>query len=178
MHDIRAIRENPQALKDAMLRRKKPEEAAKVDIIVDLDTKYRAALTEKETLLARRNAASKEIGQAMAAKDIAKAEALKSEVAAGKARIAALEAVSDIELRDILAAIPNIPLDEVPDGADEKSNKEFIMAAKRKEEKARTYPSDSVKKLVYHDYLENRGYARSIIEEYHIGACLTPGMYM
>lgn len=61
---------------------------------------------------------------------------------------------------------------------DEKSNKEFILAAKRKAEKARTYPADSLKKLVYHDYLENRGYSRSIIEEYHIGACLTPGMYM
>jgi seryl-tRNA synthetase len=76
MHDIRALRANPDALKAAMLRRNKPDEASKVDVVVALDAAYRAALTEKEGLLARRNAASKEIGQAMAAKDMAKAEAL------------------------------------------------------------------------------------------------------
>ncbi|KAF0226953.1 MAG: seryl-tRNA [Beijerinckiaceae bacterium] len=127
MHDIRAIRDNPQLLKDAMLRRSKPEEAAKVDQIVALDSAYRAALTEKETLLARRNAASKEIGQAMAAKDAAKAEALKAEVAAGKEDIAKKEADAsrlEAEIRKLLSEIPNIPLDapEVPDGKDEHQN--------------------------------------------------------
>ncbi len=128
MHDIRAIRDNPQVLKDAMLRRMKPEEAAKVDQIVALDSAYRAALTEKETLLARRNAASKEIGQAMAAKDSAKAEALKAEVAAGKERIAALEAETakaEAEIRELLAGIPNIPHEDVPAGADEHGNVEY-----------------------------------------------------
>ncbi|HRE21439.1 MAG TPA: serine--tRNA ligase, partial [Rhabdaerophilum sp.] len=91
MHDIRALRTDPEILKAAMLRRGKPEEAAKVVSVLELDAAYRAALTEKETLLARRNAASKEIGQAMAQKDAAKAEALKAEVAAGKERLAALE---------------------------------------------------------------------------------------
>jgi seryl-tRNA synthetase len=125
MHDIRAIRANPEHLKAAMRRRHKPEEAAKVDEIVSLDETYRARLTEKETLLARRNAASKEIGQAMAAKDMAKAEALKAEVAAGKERLTALEAETgtlEAQIRDLLAGIPNIPKDEVPEGADEHSN--------------------------------------------------------
>lgn len=125
MHDIRALRANSDALKTAMLRRNKPDEAAKVDQVVALDADYRAALTEKETLLARRNAASKEIGQAMAAKDMARAEALKAEVAAGKERLAKLEAETgrmEAEIRDILSGIPNIPKYEVPQGADEHSN--------------------------------------------------------
>ena len=125
MHDIRAIRENPAILKGAMERRHKPDEASKVAEIIALDTKYRADLTEKETLLARRNAASKEIGQAMAQKDAAKAEALKAEVAAGKERLAALEtetATLEAQIRDILSGIPNIPHDDVPEGEDEHGN--------------------------------------------------------
>jgi seryl-tRNA synthetase len=132
MHDIRAVRANPQSLKDAMLRRNKPEEAAKVDEIVALDVAYRAALTEKETLLARRNAASKEIGAAMAAKDAAKADALKAEVAAGKERLAALEVetgAQETQIRDILSGIPNVALDEVPNGEDEHGNVLTAVAA-------------------------------------------------
>jgi seryl-tRNA synthetase len=126
MHDIRAIRANPEILKRALIRRNQP--VAEVETLIakllSLDEAHRTALTEKETLLARRNAASKEIGQAMTAKDVARAEALKSEVASGKARITELEAISDQELRGMLAAIPNIPLDEVPEGADEHGNVE------------------------------------------------------
>lgn len=125
MHDIRALRANSDALKNAMIRRLKPDEAAKVDAVLSLDAQYRAALTEKETLLARRNAASKEIGQAMAAKDTARAEALKAEVASGKERLAELETQTtrmEGEIRDILSGIPNIPKADVPDGADEHSN--------------------------------------------------------
>lgn len=128
MHDIRAIRANPEILKAAMLRRAKPDEAAKVDAVVVLDSAYRAALTEKEVLLARRNSASKEIGQAMAAKDSARAEALKAEVAAGKDRLAVLEsetARQEAQIREILSAIPNTPKDEVPEGADEHGNVEY-----------------------------------------------------
>ncbi|HUN11931.1 MAG TPA: serine--tRNA ligase, partial [Rhabdaerophilum sp.] len=128
MHDIRALRANPETLKTAMLRRGKPEEAAKVDEIVALDATSRAARTEMETLLARRNAASKEIGQAMAQKDMAKAELLKTEVASGKERLAALEAETagfEAKIRDILSGIPNVPFDEVPEGADEHGNVEY-----------------------------------------------------
>lgn len=132
MHDLRALRANPDALKNAMLRRNKPEEAAKVDQLVSLDAEYRKLLTEKETLLARRNAASKEIGAAMAAKDMARAEALKSEVASGKERLAALEAETagmEGQIRDILAGIPNIPKEDVPAGEDEHGNVEYFGVA-------------------------------------------------
>ncbi|MCZ8186129.1 MAG: serine--tRNA ligase [Beijerinckiaceae bacterium] len=129
MHDIRAIRANPEPLKQALLRRQQPP--AEVDSLLAsllaLDEQFRAALTEKETLLARRNAASKEIGQAMAQKDMARAEALKAEVAAGKDRLAQLEGEAGTlegQLRDRLSALPNIPLDEVPQGADEHGNVE------------------------------------------------------
>lgn len=134
MHDIRALRANPDALKAAMQRRHKPEEVAKVDAVLALDSTYRAALSEKENLLARRNAASKEIGAAMAAKDAAKAEALKAEVAAGKERLATLESETtrlEREIRDILAGIPNIPKDEVPEGADEHGNRLYRKHGKK-----------------------------------------------
>jgi seryl-tRNA synthetase len=133
MHDIRAIRANPETLKAAMLRRNKPDEAGKVESVVALDQAYRAALTEKEALLARRNAASKEIGQAMAQKDVARAEALKVEVAAGKEKLAELEvktAGQETEIRELLAGIPNIPKDDVPEGADEHGNLEYVVSAR------------------------------------------------
>ncbi|MCA3626891.1 MAG: serine--tRNA ligase [Methylobacterium sp.] len=129
MHDLRALRANPDALKNAMLRRGKQKEHDDVAKVLDLDATYRQRLTEKETLLARRNAASKEIGAAMAAKDMAKAEALKAEVASGKERLAELEAQTatmEAEIRDILAGIPNIPKQDVPDGADEHGNVEYF----------------------------------------------------
>jgi seryl-tRNA synthetase len=125
MHDIRAIRMNPETLQAAMLRRNKPAEAEKVHSIVSLDADYRRLLTEKENLLARRNAASKEIGQAMAGKDSAKAEALKAEVAAGKDRLVALETETgtlEAQIQALLAGIPNIPHADVPEGADEHGN--------------------------------------------------------
>ncbi len=130
MHDIRAIRANPEPLKQALLRRQQPsaDVEALLASLLALDEQYRAALTEKETLLARRNAASKEIGQAMAQKDMARAEALKAEVAAGKDRLALLEGEAgglEGQLRDMLSAMPNIPLDEVPQGADEHGNVEY-----------------------------------------------------
>ncbi|MCA3661200.1 MAG: serine--tRNA ligase [Methylobacterium sp.] len=128
MHDLRALRANPDALKNAMLRRRKQKEHDDVAKVLDLDATYRQRLTEKETLLARRNAASKEIGAAMAAKDMARAEALKAEVASGKERLAELEAATakmEAEIRDILAGLPNIPKEDVPDGADEHGNVEY-----------------------------------------------------
>ncbi|MCA3624193.1 MAG: serine--tRNA ligase [Methylobacterium sp.] len=131
MHDLRALRANPDALKNAMLRRNKAEEAAKVDSVLALDAEYRKLLTEKETLLARRNAASKEIGAAMAAKDMGRAEALKAEVASGKERLAELEtetARMEAEIREILSGIPNIPKQDVPDGADEHGNKLYTKS--------------------------------------------------
>ncbi len=125
MLDIRWIRENPGAL-DAALARRNAEPMA--DRIVALDAKRRAALTKLQDAQERRNAASKEIGKAMGAKDIALAESLKAEVATLKETMTALEADEKklgAELDGILAAIPNVPLSQVPTGKDENDNVEI-----------------------------------------------------
>jgi seryl-tRNA synthetase len=124
MHDIRFIRENPAAF-DAGLARRGLEPAA--EAILSLDAQARAVATEMQQGQARRNEASKAIGQAMAAKDSERAEALKVEVAALKDRLPALEA-QDRELAgqlsDRLLSLPNLPADDVPEGPDETANVE------------------------------------------------------
>ncbi len=124
MHDIRSIRDNPDAFDAALARRGAAPLSAE---ILALDTRKRAIATELQVAQARRNEASKAIGQAMAVKDMARAEALKAEVAALKEGAPALEA-EDREvgeaLHAILAAIPNLPADDVPQGADEAANVE------------------------------------------------------
>ena len=124
MHDIRSIRENPAAF-DAGLARRGLEPAA--DAILSLDAEGRAVATAMQQDLARRNEASKAIGQAMAAKDSERADALKAEVAALKERLPGLEA-QDRDLAAALAerllALPNLPAEDVPDGADETANVE------------------------------------------------------
>lgn len=130
MHDIRAIRAQPELLKTALKRRHQPaaEVEALVDGLIALDESRRASITQVETLLARRNAASKEIGAAMARKDGTLAESLKAEMSGIKDKIAALDSESqalDQALKDRLAAIPNLPFDDVPDGADEHDNIEY-----------------------------------------------------
>jgi seryl-tRNA synthetase len=124
MHDIRFIRENPAAF-DAGLARRGLEPAA--EAILSLDAQARAVATEMQQGQARRNEASKAIGQAMAAKNSERAEALKAEVAALKDRLPALEA-QDRELAgqlsDRLLSLPNLPADDVPEGPDEAANVE------------------------------------------------------
>jgi len=125
MHDIRLIRENPEAFDAGLARRGLEPLSAQ---IVAADVLLRALQTEIQGSLARRNEASKLIGQAMAQGDKDKAEALKAEVADLKT---ALPAKEDAEreqlaaLQDMLAAIPNIPLDDVPTGEDEEGNVEI-----------------------------------------------------
>jgi seryl-tRNA synthetase len=124
MHDIRFIRENPAAF-DAGLARRGLEPAA--EAILSLDAQARAVATEMQQGQARRNEASKAIGQAMAAKDSERAEALKAEVAALKDRLPALEAQDrDLagQLSDRLLSLPNLPADDVPEGPDETANVE------------------------------------------------------
>ena len=125
MHDIRLIRENPAAFDAALGRRGLEPLSAN---ILALDEKSRAIKTEWQQAQARRNEASKAIGQAMAAKDVATADALKTEVAALKERMPALEAeersVGEL-LTALLAAIPNLPASDVPDGAGEADNVEL-----------------------------------------------------
>ncbi|MCC4252810.1 MAG: serine--tRNA ligase [Pseudomonadota bacterium] len=125
MHDIRLIRENPAAFDAALGRRGLEPLSAN---ILALDEKSRAIKTEWQQAQARRNEASKAIGQAMAAKDVAIADALKTEVATLKERMPALEAeersVGEL-LTALLAAIPNLPASDVPDGAGEADNVEL-----------------------------------------------------
>ncbi len=122
MHDIRFIRDNPQAFDDGLKRRGAPAQSAS---ILDLDARRRAAQTTAQELLARRNQASKEIGQRKARKE--DAADLMAEVARLKDQIAAHEAEEKeiaAALDSRLAEIPNLPAGDVPDGADEKANQE------------------------------------------------------
>ena len=124
MHDIRAIRDNPKAFDDGLGRRSL---APRADSLIALDETRRAAILELQKAQERRNAASKEIGAAMARKDAAAAEALKAEVAANKTAMPELEAKereAGAALDKELAAIPNLPLADVPDGKDENDNVE------------------------------------------------------
>jgi seryl-tRNA synthetase len=122
MHDIKWIRENPQSFDGALKRRGLD---ALSPSLLAIDEKRRTAIQASEQALARRNAASKEIGEAKKAKDEARAASLMEEVAGLKAQLPELEAttkLADEELANALSAIPNLPLDEVPDGADEHGN--------------------------------------------------------
>src|ERR1700681_3580989 len=124
MHDIRFIRDNPDAFDKALKRRGLPPQAQR---LITLDEQRRAKILALETAQARRNVASKEIGEAKKNKDEEKAKGLLSEVAALKESIPAMEAEekeASKTLHDALAEIPNLPLDEVPDGRDEKDNVE------------------------------------------------------
>ncbi|KKC24511.1 serine--tRNA ligase [Sphingomonas sp. SRS2] len=124
MHDIRLIRDEPTAF-DAALRRRGV--APMSPSLLALDERRRAITTELQVAQARRNDASKAIGQAKAQKDEATAATLMAEVAALKEKMPALEAEGsevDAAFQSALAAIPNLPADDVPEGADESGNVE------------------------------------------------------
>jgi seryl-tRNA synthetase len=126
MHDIRWIRDNPDEF-DRRLMRRKSDFKGTAQRLIDLDETRRKAITAAETAQARRNAASKEIGEAKKARDDARANALMAEVNDLKTKMGELEAASkeaDAKLQAELAEIPNLPLDEVPDGEDEHGNVE------------------------------------------------------
>jgi seryl-tRNA synthetase len=91
MHDIKWIRENPEAFDRALARRGLAAEAAR---LIAVDERRRATILKAEQAQARRNAASKEIGEAKKAKDDALAAALMAEVAELKASIPALPAAT------------------------------------------------------------------------------------
>ena len=125
MHDIRAIRENPAAFDAALARRGLSPLSSDV---LALDEARRAAILAAETAQAAQNAASKEVGAAKARGDDAEFERLRALVAEKKAEVAAMTAQAgekDAELRDMLMRIPNSPLAEVPEGADEAGNVEL-----------------------------------------------------
>ena len=125
MHDIRQIRDNPAAF-DAGLARRGATPAS--EAILALDVARRDLLTRTQEAQARRNEASKAIGAAMGKGDHATATALKAEVAALKDHLPALEDEErrvTAELNALLAALPNLPADDVPQGADEADNVEM-----------------------------------------------------
>ena len=122
MHDIRLIRDDPQAFDTALARRGvEPVSGA----IIALDTARRAVATRMQEAQNRRNEASKAIGAAMGRGDKDEAERLKAEVAELKTTLPSLEQEErelTAELRDALAAIPNCPEPDVPEGGDEAGN--------------------------------------------------------
>lgn len=122
MYDIRWIRENAEAFDRGLQRRGLGKLSSS---LLALDDQRRAAIGKSQAAQERRNALSKEIGKAMGQKDLALAEQLKAEVASLKEQVPALEAEEKAAVEALnaqLAAIPNTPLDEVPDGADEHGN--------------------------------------------------------
>ena len=125
MHDIAFIRAKPDAFDASLKRRGADAESAR---ILALDARRREAQTALQLAQSRRNEASKLIGQAMAKGDKDTAEALKAEVAALKDAMPVqeeAERAAGTELDDILARLPNLPADDVPEGDDEAGNVEI-----------------------------------------------------
>lgn len=125
MHDIKAIRENPEAF-DTLLAKRGLDPLSKK--ILDQDALIRKALQVVQEAEAARNKNSKLIGQAMGKGDKEEAERLKAEVQGAKNVIAAMGAQVDGEkaqLQDLLAGIPNLPFADVPEGEDEDGNIEL-----------------------------------------------------
>ena len=123
MHDIRFIRENPAAFDAGLKKRNLAPLSAE---ILAVDTRRRAAITESEQIQARRKALSQQIG--MAKRKGESADALMAEVAALEESLQkgeALAAELDAELTRRLEVLPNLPFDDVPDGADETGNVEI-----------------------------------------------------
>ncbi|MBX3596186.1 MAG: serine--tRNA ligase [Rhizobiaceae bacterium] len=135
MLDIKWIREKPEALVEALIKRGNSAESAQstVESVLVLDETRRAHLGELQVRQERRNAASKEIGNAMRAGDMARAEELKQEVNDIKAFLQNAEAREreiDAELLNALGVIPNLPLEGVPLGRDERDNVEVRRVGK------------------------------------------------
>ncbi len=124
MFDIKWIRENPQIFDAGMARRGIGPQS---EALLRLDAERRDLVSRLQQMQSRRNAASKEIGKAMAAGDKDRAEELKAEVSALKNEMQRLEEearTKEAELKMHLSALPNLPLDETPDGRDESDNVE------------------------------------------------------
>jgi seryl-tRNA synthetase len=125
MHDIRAIRETPNAFDAALARRGLAPVSPQ---ILALDEARRARIHAAETAQAEQNRASKEAGAAKGRGDEAEFERLRALVSAKKDEMAAMQAEAkalDTQLTDLLMALPNLPFEDVPDGADESGNVEL-----------------------------------------------------
>ena len=144
MHDIKSIRDDPAAFDAGLTRRGLAPLSSQ---LLAIDERRRAAILASEQAQARRNAASREIGDAKKAKDDARASKLMAEVADLKSTMPELELAAkaaDEELATELAAIPNLPLDEVPDGADEHGNVQRAVFGKARHYGFAAKPHDDV----------------------------------
>jgi seryl-tRNA synthetase len=132
MHDIRAIREDPEAFTRSLARRGLADAQALTNDILDRDHGLRAHLKRLQDAQARRNEASKLIGQAKAKKDETQAQSLMAEVAGLKDEIQKgedEERTLKKALDDLLASLPNLPASDVPEGPDESANVEVKSRA-------------------------------------------------
>ncbi len=124
MHDIKAIRDNPDAFDKGLARRGLPPLAAE---ILQLNEKWRQGETELQITQSSANTVAKEIGAAIRSGDHVLANSLKAQSISYKPNITLfLDQQQRLanQIAEKLAVIPNIPLDEVPDGADESGNEE------------------------------------------------------
>ncbi|MEM6890230.1 MAG: serine--tRNA ligase [Pseudomonadota bacterium] len=124
MHDMRAIRDTPEAFDAGLARRGDAPASAEV---LKLDAERRARISAAESAQAEQNKASKEVGAAKARGDDVAFDRLRALMAAKKTEVAEMQAAAkalDAQLQDMLARIANIPADDVPDGADEDDNLE------------------------------------------------------
>ena len=127
MHDIRMIRDNPDAFEAALTRRSESHAGISSRILA-IDAARRAKIAAAETAQAEQNKASKEVGAAKAQGDEAEFERLRALVADKKAEIARLKdeaAAEDARLQELLIGLPNLPHDDIPDGDDEAGNVEL-----------------------------------------------------
>lgn len=125
MHDIRAIRENPNAFDVAMKRRGLTSMS---ESVLKLDEERRSMILAAETAQAAQNKAAKDIGAAKASGDTTAFERLREEVSAKKSEVTELQNAAkalDAQLTELLASLPNLLHSEVPDGADENDNAEL-----------------------------------------------------
>ncbi|MEM0934885.1 MAG: serine--tRNA ligase [Pseudomonadota bacterium] len=125
MHDIRFIRDHPTLFDAALARRGLSDVSSSV---LAIDQIRREKIAAAEAAQAERNAASKEVGAAKARGDEAEFARLRALVGAKKEEIATLEAEAEAQdkaLTDLLMTLPNLPMDDVPDGADETDNVEI-----------------------------------------------------
>ncbi|WP_439142407.1 serine--tRNA ligase [Planktotalea sp.] len=127
MHDIKAIRENPTDFDAALARR---GDAPLSSELLSIDAARRAKIQAAEEAQAEQNKASKLVGAAKASGDEAEFERLRALVAEKKAAVAQLNEeakAEDARLTDMLARVPNLPADDVPEGADEEDNVEVKL---------------------------------------------------
>jgi seryl-tRNA synthetase len=139
MFDIKWIRANAEAF-DAALGRRKGTYPKAAELIA-VDEQRRQIILGLNELQEKRNRLSKEIGQAKAQKDAARADALMAEVAGLKENIPAAEKAerdAEAQLREILSGIPNLPLEDVPTGADEHDNVEYFGRNQTSEQAAKS----------------------------------------